>query len=458
VLVAPKPIHKDVEVTMIRNNQKGQMLVSAALSLVLLLGFAGLGIDMGVLRYQRRLQQTAADGAAVAGASNLAYGGIQTGAQDAATANGFSDTSTGSGCPGAIGCVTITVNHPPLSGPHSGAAQYVEVIVNKVQPTYFMKIFGVQSENITARAVATNVSGGTNSGCLYTLGAPSSSIENVGVVINGNPTLNAKTCGIVDNGNFNTKGSSLTVTAGTFGMAGDPNRTGNGGTVTCIQSPGSCPTPNMPASGDPFAYLTPPCTVCATGTAITIDGNGNFSGSGVTYASNPNGKGGVYTISQGTYSSISISGTGSGNTVVFSPGLYIIDGAGGITIPGNATISGPADTFYFTNGATWNSTGNPSVNLTAPGTTGQYPGILFYQDPTDLAAPTIGGDGSSQYNGVLYFPKVGVTFYGNSNTTVSVALVVADSLSLSGNPTVNLQGSAGLPPGVSLITHAILVE
>ena len=51
-----------------RRNQAGQVLVTTALGLVMLLGFAGLAVDMGVMRYQRRLQQTAADGAGIAGA------------------------------------------------------------------------------------------------------------------------------------------------------------------------------------------------------------------------------------------------------------------------------------------------------------------------------------------------------------------------------------------------------
>ena len=60
-----------------------------------------------------------------------------------------------------MGTVCVQVNNPPLSGPHSSNAKYVEALVTVVQPTYFMKIFGVNSEAITARAVATNLSGGT---------------------------------------------------------------------------------------------------------------------------------------------------------------------------------------------------------------------------------------------------------------------------------------------------------
>ena len=445
-----------------RKNESGNALVFTALALTVLLGFAGLAVDMGALRYEKRLQQSAADAAALAGASNLGFGGITSGAQSASAANGFPDNGGGQasncGSGAVVGTVCVEVLNPPAAetvngiaipaGPHTGDSNYVEVLVTAVQPTYFMKALGINSETITARAVATNLSGGTGGGCLYTLGPPSSSVE--GVNINGSAVLNATTCGIVDNGNFNTKGNKLIVNAGTFGLAGDKNQSGPGGTVTCAQTPTSCPTLNMPAAADPLARLTPPCSPCSGGGSISIQGNGNFSGTGVTYSNN------VYTISPGTYNSITISGTGSGNHVVFSPGTYIIDGSGGLTIPGNATISGTADTFYFTNGATVNMTGTPTVDFTAP-SSGQYAGVLFYQDPTDTSGPTLGGDSSSFYNGALYFPKAQITFYGN-NTSFSVAIVVADAFALSGNPTVNLEGAAGLPPGVNLIKNAVLVE
>ena len=57
---------------MTRRKEAGQALVFAALGMTVFLGFAGLAIDMGMLRYDRRLQQSAADAAALAGASNLA--------------------------------------------------------------------------------------------------------------------------------------------------------------------------------------------------------------------------------------------------------------------------------------------------------------------------------------------------------------------------------------------------
>lgn len=455
-----------------RNRQAGQALVLTALALVVLMGFAGLAIDMGVLRYEKRVQQTAADAAAIAGASNLLYGGVTTAAQSAAATNGFADTAATctTGCPsaGSVGYITVTVNNPPASGPHTGDSNYVEVLVTEVQPTYFMRVLGTNSETVTARAVATDTGGGTNSGCLYTLGPPTASIE--GVNINGSATLNATSCGIEDNGDFNTQGNKLIVNAGTFGESGNTNASGPGGTVTCAATPNSCPTPGMPAATNPLNYLTPPCSSCTPmpGPDISIDGNGNWhytsavtcSTTCISYAN------GVYSISPGIYGSISISGTGGGNSVVFNPGLFVIDDSGGLSIPGNATIScgsgcgsgtsGTAGTtFYFTNLATINVTGTPSIQLSAGSS--QYPGILFYQDPSDPSSPTLGGDNTSYFNGALYFPTQNITFYGN-NSSYSVGMVVSASFSLSGNPTLNLTGNVGMGPGVGLVKDAVLVE
>jgi hypothetical protein len=423
---------------MTRRKEAGQTLVFTAIGLVALMGFMGLAVDVGVMRVEKRLQQTAADSAAIAAASNLAYSGWQAGGQAAAVANGFTDSSsndvascTASGA--TIGTICVELDSPPADGPHSGQADYVEARVAAVRPTYFMQLLGIPSESVTARAVATDLGGGgPNSGCLYTLGPPSSSIE--GVNINGNATLNGPSCGIVDNGNFNTKGNSLNVTAGTFGIAGAWDKSGPGGTVTCTAS-SNCPTTSAPASGDPLAGITPPCAPCSGGSpAVAVKG----------------------VFSPGTYSSISV---GPG-TYTFSPGTYIVDGSGGLSIGANATVSGTGGVmFYFTNGATLNMAGTPNVNLTGL-SSGQYAGILFYQDPNDTAGPVITGNASNSYDGVLYFPKANVTFQGNSSIG-DVAIVIADALTLSGHPTVNLQGIAGLPAGTaaqSVLKSAILVE
>jgi Putative Flp pilus-assembly TadE/G-like len=459
---------------MTRKTEAGQALALTAVALIVVLGITGMSIDMGVLRYQKRLEQSAADAAAIAGSENLMYdtagsSGIIDGAQAAAAIDGFTSIS-GVTCPSstaglptnlAVGTVKVTVCNPPIAGPHAGDSDYVETYVSVGQPTYFARIFGARSETIVARAVATNLGGGADSGCLFSLGPPSASIE--GVNINGNASLYAPSCGIVDNGNYNTAGNSLDLTAETFGMSGNRYSTGQGGTVTCIETPNSCPTGGMSAVSDPLFGLAAP-TPSATPYTVNIAGSGDPTcGTGCTYHSATN----TYEISEGTYCSITIQGVSTDN-VVFDPGTYIIDGTysgttsscttQSLNIPGNATITGDGVFFYFMNTSTLNMTGTPLIQLTAP-STGTYAGILFYQDPNDTntTGPSLGGNTGSYFDGTLYFPKDQLTFYGH-NVSYAVGIVIEYSLLLSGNPDVTINGPGGMPNGVNPIKNAILVE
>lgn len=453
----------------------GQALPLTALALFVLLGVVGMAIDMGVMRYNKRLQQTAADAAAIAGAADLNFGGVATAALSAAQAEGFADTGTycnssTSTCPssGGVGYVAVTVNWSgsscggPCSGPHQGDPDYVEVLVSDVHPTLFMSLLGAHSETIVARAVATNLSGGPDTGCIYSLGLPSSQIQ--GINLTGQTTLTAVNCGIVDNGNYNTQGSSLTVSAATFGMAGDRYSTGNGGSVTCTATPTSCPTPNMPVAADPLGGVPAPSEPAAS-TSCSLDTSGACN---VSVGSNT-----TATLYPGTYTSISI---GGGANVTFEPGLYYIDDPSstlGLYI--NGTGSGKSDTivsmgtsgttgwdgvtFYFTGEATVDSVGGGNhvdLNLTAP-TTGTYAGILFFQSRTDTSGPTLGGDNNTQFNGALYFPDAQLTFYGNS-TSYTTGIVVADSIALSGNPNVTVDYPTPGGTGVNPIKNAVLVQ
>ncbi len=401
---------KLVNVSMTRKKEAGQALIAAVAALgIVLMGFAGLGIDMGYMRYQKRIEQTDADAAAIAGADDIDTGGIPSAAVNAYASlhGGFSGDLNVDTCPPpapapGVGSIAITVNSPPCSGPHdpnndlTSASNYVEVYVSKVQPVFFMRVLGVKPQTVTARAVAAKLGGGVGSGCLYALGAQG---------IDGTGTLTAPACGIVDNGNFNSNdtggGGTATINAMTFGVAGN-NSSCNGSNP--------CPTLNMAAPSDPLAYLNnlaPPQGTPLSGTLI----NGPFN---------------------------------------FPAGTYVING--NLAFGPNAVITGNAVTFYLTNGASVTTTGNPTVQLTAP-SFGTYQGILFYQAPTDNMPSSLGGNGSSYYNGALYFPNGQLTLSGS----FSGAIVVANTVIENGN-IISLQGEAGLPMGVVLIKNSVLVE
>src|SRR5258708_6616062 len=108
----------------------GQILVLVTAGLVILTAFAGLAVDVGQFWSARRQMQTAADAAAIAGASALRFSRSPSAAADAVTAtNGFTDGTNN---------VIVTVNNPPASGPYHLNPNYVEVIVIQPHPTSFL--------------------------------------------------------------------------------------------------------------------------------------------------------------------------------------------------------------------------------------------------------------------------------------------------------------------------------
>ena len=130
---------------------------------------------------------------------------------------------------------------------------------------------------------------------------------------------------------------------------------------------------------------------------------------------------------------------GNVNSVVFSPGVYIING-GGMNIGGSGGISGGVTgtgVLFFDTGTTANYAGitlgnGVNFTLSAP-TSGSLAGILFYQDP-GITAPTGSNtvsnfDGGSNlfFTGTIYLPNTTLDFSnGTSTASTSTALVVKD--------------------------------
>lgn len=388
-----------------KTRQSGQALVAAAFGLVALLGAAGLAVDMGYLRYQRRLQQSAADSAALAGATEKAYGGdFDFAAKADSSLNGFAHNPPN---------VTVTVT----ATTYNGNSNAVQVQVAAIQPVFFMKIFGVPNPTVAASAVA--VFGGAQN-CIYSLN---------GDTTNSN-TLDAPNCGIISNGKLSNGGA---ITAASIGAVIGPAPSGTApNTVTGIAP-----------SADPLAYLQPPPT------------GGCMSGVVNDAIPTPTTMNPV-PLAQGTYCSISVSGI---RDVNFGPGTYVITGGGpgnGMSFTGTGTVRGNGVTFYLSGGATGGVTLNSSQtsHLVAP-TAGPYTGILFYQDKTNASAATINGAGGSNFEGAFYFPGASLTVNGGG-TGAAYMIFVANSLTLAA-PMTFTSNYSSLTNG-SPIKRAVLVE
>ena len=398
-----------------RGNEAGQAVLLAAAGLTVFILAAGLAIDFGYLRYQKRLQQSAADSAAIAGAAEIAYSGCTTGSCPAAdtdsASNGFTDGSNN---------VTVTVYSPPNDGPHAGLFGYVEVLVTAVQPTFFMRIVGVNSETVTARAVGYL---NNSQNCMYALGTTG------GITYNGTGGISAPNCGIMDNENLLNNGTG-NITASQIGVHGSATDNGTGQITPT-------PTTGIVPAVDPLSYLQPP-----TPSGCLPNGAGKANGTQPVILNPGNYCGGI-----------SINGT---QNVTLNAGMYTVTG-GGITFNGTGTVSGTGVTLYIgSTGGGVSLNGTQTVDLVAP-TSGNYAGILFYQNPGNTSTATINGTQNSKFEGALYFPSAQLTINGTGDKA-AYTIAVAKSYQLNGTFVLNFPSDYSSLANGSPIKSAILVE
>jgi Flp pilus assembly protein TadG len=239
-----------------QQDESGQIIVFVTLLLVVVIGGAGLAIDLGSNdAAQRRLQQVA-EAAALAAARALPSAGD--------TGPAGTCTITPADPAGAAACDAVTTNltSTDLSNVNviwtpnfRGNANEFEVAVSADNPDFFARVFGINSTTITQRAAATNAAVGGSQGLLYandpvcglTRGiytvSPANSMHLTGAVESaGSVTLNS-------NGNTSVQGATY----------GGPNNCPYTGTVTFtgpnepVQSPTAKTWPatwNSPLSCD----------------------------------------------------------------------------------------------------------------------------------------------------------------------------------------------------------------
>jgi hypothetical protein len=402
-----------------RNRESGYGLVFAAIGLIALLGAAGLSVDMGYFRYQRRLLQSAADSAALAGAAQLGAGGgtaqAQSAALDDSSLNGFKDGGD------------IHVTPTPIT--LNGNTNTMQVTVANTYDTFFMRIFGGSLTKITVSTKATaQYLGGR--GCIYALTGGN------GITVTGN--VDVPNCNVISNQNITVNGgASLTAAA-----------VGANGTASNRRITPAAITPTQQSS-DPLSYLPTQDTNpagCQNGTLTSAD---NKAGSRTFFA--------------GKYCSFSFAArtkTNPGYTgnVKFNAGTYVIT-SGGLSFQGSGQVAGTTGngvTFYVGAGSVAFSA-NQQIQLTAS-KVGQYAGVLIVQPTGNNNTATVNGKNGSFLQGALYFPNAILNVNGAANNKkIDYMIFVAKTLNLGTN--INFPSDYGsLQNGLSPVRTASLVE
>lgn len=423
----------------VRRDENGQTLILNALCMTILLGFAALGVDVGVLFHAKRNVQIAADAAATAGALDYLYNGSTTSAatvaKAAAAQNGVTDGSGGA---------TVIINTPPVYGPNATSTGYVEAIVSVPNPTYFMKVFNLGSVTVASRAVAgTPTAGGP---CIWLM-----SKSGTGLKLKGAYDIEATGCGIYINSTasnaIDVTGNGGIVNAGFVDVVG--NATGNH-----VISPTSVTTNAGPRSNP----LNPPDPNPSTGsgcqsvdtTTTTLSGN--------------------------------ITGPGDGNTVCYTqavtlngatmgPGIYVF--GNGVTIGGIVAVNG--GTIDIANG-TFNQPSNTTLQLTAPtdtlyngtsrGRASSFDGISIMVPSTNSSFPCnssnpvqlqlVFGSSSSSLDGIIYAPCAQVNLQDNGGNVTATG-IVADSM-YDNASLINVPNYSNVHPTTSPFSVVTLVE
>jgi hypothetical protein len=405
--------------TLLRD-ESGQTLIFVGLSMSVILGFVAMATDVGTLLHDKRNLQIAADSAAIAGAfeeySSAVPADAQAAGQRASTQNGFTNGSNQ---------VTVTINPPPVGGPHAGTPGYVEAIVSQVEPVFFMKLFSFPSMRVTARAVAFN--GAKFTCCLCGLNQTAADT----IHLQGNFTVTASTCDVQDNSNSATAldftGGAGTLTAAAVGVVG-----GVGGNAS-----DSNPTPvtGIAQFNDPLASLVPPpynAASCAAPTGTAWDAAG--AGGTICYSGN-------VTIN---------------SAVTMTPGIYVF--TGDLKFNGHGSLTGTGVTLYFAgpNGQFGDpGAGGTTLDLTAP-TSGTYNGILIYQDPNDTNLGELNGTPITHFTGIVYMPGAEFELSGNTTMNLTSNLIV-NSFFDQGNANITITNYAGTI-GTPLLSSVALVE
>jgi Flp pilus assembly protein TadG len=374
-------------------NDKGGVALITALCMPFVIASVAFGVEVSYWRYDQVRLQQAADAAAYAGAvvQRSGIGDARSAALAAATSDGYSGASD-----------TLTLNTPSTTTPND--ANSVEVALTRTETPIFVGLLNQAITVLHARATASYTTAAN--ACILALSHGASGAINFA----GSTSVTLTGCTVMSNSiasdGLNVQGSAQ-VTAPCMYVVGGANL---GGAMT-LTSCSSVQTQQPPVA-DPYSALTMP----------TVSGSCQNQSNGSS-------------LSPGHYCSLKFN---KGTTL--SSGVYIVDG-GSLTVNGGATVTGAGVTFYLVNGASVSINGNADLQLSAP-TSGADAGFLFISDRSNTGSISINGDNSSTLTGVIYAPDGGVSYSGNFSGSGGCTQIVAQTVSWSGNSTLQDSCSA----------------
>jgi Flp pilus assembly protein TadG len=399
--------------------RRGNVAVLSAMLMPMFMGAAGLGVEASnwsVL--ETELQRTADVSALAAAVSYASSGSAHTAASAAADVAELNGMQSGERTWTAA-TKTLTdglVTAQQVSGIRTASDVAFLVTVQKPVGLTFAKLFvSATSYTIPAQSTVELVSAASAQPCILALGGTSGA-----VTLTGTADVTAAGCSVRSDGGVTMTGNS-SITAASVYAASTITTTGTATIhATKYANDGTIPDPyaNYTKLQNALAQLGT-CTSCST---VSLTGQA------------------TQTISPGTYKSISLS---SQSVLTMQAGLYLVDGD--VSVSGGAAINAGTGVTILASGSV-SMSGSALTTLTAPGTSpvgGAIPGIAIAGLSTNSVSMT--GTSNLVVNGVVYFPKTGVSFSGTWGNPNSPCLeLIGKTVTLTGTTDLSSGGCASM--------------
>ena len=412
--------------------EEGQVLAFLALCFVVLLGFAALALDGGMLYSDRRHAQNTADASSLAGGSGAAFfmrtqgvnynaficgtsgtintqNAAETAAIYSASLNDYvidNDISDRHG-------VTVTCGITDLGSYEDKHIDVTTHITRDTSTNFAHLIYDGQLRNQVEAVTRVYPPAPLAFGkAIIALNEGACSGNKIGVIFSGSSTTTVTGGGVWSNGCLTGNGTSFNVTVndGGVGFAGSST-----GTLTNINpAPEYIPQPLPDYS---TVVSEPNCT-------------------GLPNRVVPNS--GPATLEPGMYDEINW----TGGVLSLNPGLYCITGSKGMSINGGELHGNGVTLFLVAGGVTINGNVSP-VDLRAPEETPDpapaIPGILFYLANGNSSTMSVTGNSTSFYLGTVYAPDGDLYFSGSSGTNPTFnTQLIGNNVEVSGGAVIDI--------------------
>jgi hypothetical protein len=417
-------------------DDRGGAAIVVGLSMSLLVGMVGFGVEVGSWYATKRHNQTASDAAALGAAYNMYMTGNAGQVQHSAEV----DAAKNEVVPSSL--VTITAVTPPAAGAYAGKSSAVEVTIVEKPALLFTSLLG-RVVDLRVRSVAeVKILG---EACVLSL-SPSAPI---GIQLTGSANMNLDGCGMFSNATSSTSmttagGAQLQVVADYFAMVGGYKANGSADPVLDTEPPltGQAPMKDpfkdkmsLPSPGT--SYADPKFGKDDTWAGVGAS-NAAYFNNGLTFGSQSNVPSSV--------SEIYVKGElkiNAGAVVNCTCTFVLMDADSKITINGNADVTVTA----------------PSADASP---TPRYGGVAFYNAASSSnTTSSFAGTGNTAISGALYFPNQEIDYRGTSSGGAKCTRIIGKNIVFTGDTSAALQGGGTncpkTPAGVDMTAKSVPV-